>query len=112
MHFDGKHESLKKIKMIPKSFWISKKTKEKYPIKWKIEIPERKIILDVVAMVKNQEVVAGPAHYWEGPINVKGVVNGKKVKGQGFMELVSHASPYGKFSFEGIRQLINQILEK
>ena len=44
MHPDGKHESLKKIKMIPKSFWISKKTKEKYPVKWRIEIPERKII--------------------------------------------------------------------
>ncbi len=111
MYSNGKHESLNELKLVPSWIWTSRKTKEKYPLRWKIEIPERKIILEISASVKNQEVIAGAANYWEGPIDVKGKFNGKKIKGAGFMELVGNASPYGKYSIDEIIKSIEKLFK-
>ena len=94
---DGSQESLEELNLKPGAIWKSRKTKDSYPLVWKIEIPQRDIKLTVEAAVKDQEVVAGLARYWEGPIEIEGTVGDKKVKGAGFMELVNNASPYGKY---------------
>ncbi len=36
----------------------------------------------------------GSINYWEGPLQVKGTFDGKKVNGVGFMELVGYSSQY------------------
>ena len=39
-------------------------------------------------------MVFGSINYWEGPTKVSGLFKGRKVKGQGFMELVGYPSEY------------------
>ncbi|MDD5290594.1 MAG: lipocalin family protein [Patescibacteria group bacterium] len=95
MDSGGKQENPKGLKLTPgRKVWESGKTKAKYPLAWKIEIPERKINLKVSALVKNQEMIFGSINYWEGPIEASGSISGKKVKGSGFMELVGYPSKY------------------
>jgi len=97
---DGRQESLKGLELIPgKNIWESKKTKTKYPLAWEIKIPEKKISLKVSALIKNQEIIFGSINYWEGPLDIKGVINGKKVRGVGFMELVGYNSDYGNIDY-------------
>lgn len=75
-------------------FWKSKKTKARYPLLWKIEIPEGDIKIETTSLVKNQEMIFGPINYWEGPMKVIAKIKGKKIKGRGFMELVGYPSDY------------------
>jgi predicted secreted hydrolase len=70
--------------------WKSPMTKTRYPLSWKIEIPSKRIALDIKPLIKNQEVLFGAINYWEGPLDVTGTVKGKRVKGQGFLELVGY----------------------
>ena len=72
------------------NIWESPVTKAKYPLSWKIEIPSKNILLELDAISKSNEVLFGIINYWEGSMNIKGSINGKKVKGQGFMELVGY----------------------
>jgi len=74
--------------MLPKKMWKSSVTGAKYPTQWRIEIPSKKIVLELKAPIEKQELLFGSMNYWEGPIVVTGTMNGKKVRGRGFMELV------------------------
>jgi len=72
--------------------WKSQKTKAEYPLEWKIEIPEFNIALTAKALVKQQEMLFGTINYWEGPLAIKGEMEGKKVSGVAFSELVGYPS--------------------
>lgn len=79
-------------------YWNSPQTNAKYPLEWKITIPEFSIEINVDAAFPKQEMpILGPLHaIWEGACNVYGqetLSNGKKktLKGKGFMELVGYA---------------------
>lgn len=85
--------SFQKIK-----YWDSLKTKARYPIEWKIIIPEFSIELHVIATFQEQEMpIIGPLQaIWEGTCNLSGqetLSNGKRktLDGKGFMELVGYA---------------------
>lgn len=111
----GKHESLKKLILLPqKEKFISSITKAKYPLEWCLQIPEREIDLKVKAKIKEQEMVFGTINYWEGPLDVKGTVKGKPVKGMGFMELVGYESNYSNTSFVigEIKGVLSKIYKK
>ena len=47
------------------------------------------------------KLVFGQINYWEGAINVEAIINGKKIKGLGFMELVGYPSDYNYLILEG-----------
>ncbi len=81
-------------------YWKSKKTKAKYPLSWKIEIPEGNIFIKAEAMMKDQEMIFGQINYWEGPMKVTAIINGKKIKGRGFTELVGYESDYNYLMLE------------
>ncbi len=83
-----KAEFARDLIMLPTNFWKSKSTGANYPTQWKIEVPSKRIVLDIKARSEKQEVVFGSINYWEGPTLVSGKINGKNVKGVGFMELV------------------------
>ncbi len=71
--------------------WKSLVTKAEYPLSWRIEIPSQNVDLEVKPLLKKQEVLFGTINYWEGPLTVRGTINKKKVKGNGFLELVGYA---------------------
>lgn len=113
MDSNGKQENLKGLKLTPgHNVWESEETKAKYPLAWKIEIPDRKINLKVSALVKNQEIIFGSINYWEGPLAVSGLFKGKKVKGMGFMELVGYPSEYDNVDYvkSELEKVVNHFL--
>ncbi|MDZ4845599.1 MAG: polyprenyl synthetase family protein [Chitinophagales bacterium] len=84
----GNRKAYTKFNLQPLDKWTSMRTFNDYPIKWKLEIPEAKIALDVTTPFEQQEfmtVISKPA-FWEGRINTEGTFNGKTVKGPGFVE--------------------------
>jgi len=60
-------------------WWTSPHTKARYPAKWKVEIPQYHLSLEITPTNADQEM--RPRHesaiYWEGSCDVKGTVAGK-----------------------------------
>jgi predicted secreted hydrolase len=83
-----KGEFAEDLILLPKKIWKSRVTCAEYPTAWRIEVPSKKIALDVKAVMEKQEILFGSLNYWEGPTGVSGTMGGKKVHGRGFMELV------------------------
>jgi predicted secreted hydrolase len=74
-----------------KNIWVSSDTKTKYPLSWQIRIPQFGADFKVEPLIKNQEMIFGFINYWEGPLKVSGIFQGKKISGQGFLELVGYS---------------------
>jgi len=90
--------------------WKSKKTGTIYTLSWEIKIPKERIILEVESLINNQEVNFGTINYFEGSLNVQGNVGDRRVRGEGFMELVSYPSDYTKLKF--LKDKFNWTLKK
>ncbi len=68
--------------------FISQETGSEYYLDYEIIIPAFDLNLLVKPFNKKQEMIFGTINYWEGGIEIKGSLKGKKIKGQGFMEIV------------------------
>ena len=111
MDKDGESYNTTKVKITPlKNKWKSKKTGTVYPTAWRIQIPSKKIDLTAESLIKNQEVIFSAINYLENPLKVKGIIDNKKVKGQGFMELVGY--PIKKSRIKVYEQEIKDLIEK
>ncbi len=108
---DNRQKTFSDIKFKPLGKnWKSKKTGTIYPLSWEIQIPEAKLSLDVDALVDDQEINFGTINYFEGPLKVRGKLDGKTVAGKGFMELAGYPSNYTKMKF--LRDEFNMALDK
>ncbi|AKM78320.1 MAG: hypothetical protein UY31_C0028G0006 [Candidatus Wolfebacteria bacterium GW2011_GWE1_48_7] len=96
---DGIQTKAQRIILTPIAHWTSRTTKTRYPLEWKIELPDEHISLLITPQVKNQEMLFAGMHYWEGPTQITGTVGKKKVSGHGFMELVGYRSRYSNIEF-------------
>jgi geranylgeranyl pyrophosphate synthase/predicted secreted hydrolase len=86
------------LTLVPKKTWRSMRTFLDYPTAWQMEVPAQQLALEVEATFDDQEfitVVSKPA-FWEGRVNVRGTIGGKRVSGIGFLE---------RSGFEPIRPL-------
>lgn len=81
------------FRMTPIEYWQSAASGAKYPIGWRMEIPEQGLDFTVHAAVQNQELAFPPLVYWEGAIDVKGTRNEKPIAGRGYLELTGYAGP-------------------
>ena len=79
----------------------SKETKAEYPLEWTIRIPEWDAQLHASAMMDDGEMVFGAINYWEGPVRISGRVQGRSVKGVGFMELAGYPYDYNYLVLAG-----------
>lgn len=69
-------------------WWTSVRSFNEYPIEWKVQIESAGVDLTLTAPFADQEfmtLIAKPA-FWEGRVDVKGVMNGGSVSGKGFIE--------------------------
>jgi len=99
---DGKQSQYEKAVLTPSiNVWKSDKTKAEYPTSWHIEIPGGNIEIDTSSTMDDQEMVFGQVNYWEGPMSVVARIDGKKIKGKGFMELVGYPSDYNYLLLTG-----------
>ncbi|MCW8132200.1 MAG: carotenoid 1,2-hydratase [Planctomycetota bacterium] len=85
--------------------WTSPRTKDekgapaKYPAKWKLTIPSRRVELIVTPLLPGQELTTPGTtgvNYWEGLCRFEGTVGDKKVSGRGYVELVGYAGRFLK----------------
>jgi len=74
--------------------WLSTKTFNEYPTRWKITSNELKLDLRLEAVFENQEfgtVISKPA-FWEGRLNVTGTHLNKSITGYAYLERHGHVS--------------------
>lgn len=91
----AEHLKLSEFKIETTQSWTSETTEITYPAGWKIELPGRKINLNIQPDMNDQELLrlrSINASYWEGSVSVEGTVAGETIKGKGYVELVG----YGK----------------
>lgn len=86
---DGSSATTTRITFTPRGpRWKSPHTGASYPLRWRIRIPGLKISLECSPRITDGEMRFGAVNYWEGPMSARGTRNGKKIEGDGFMELV------------------------
>jgi len=69
--------------------WKSPHSKITYPSRWHLAIPDQNLELDIVPLIKDQELNVS-YRYWEGAVSVTGTKNGKPISGQGYVELAGY----------------------
>ena len=86
--------SLSDVKIEVLDHWESPRTKGVYPIRWIFSIPGQKIRLDLEAAFNDQELITTNStriSYWEGAVKLKGIMNGRRVTGLGYVEMTGYA---------------------
>ena len=74
--------------------WASPATGGRYPVEWRVRSTREALDLVVRAVVDDQELRTGEStriNYWEGAIDVSGSVNGRTVRGRGYLEMTGYA---------------------
>jgi predicted secreted hydrolase len=78
-----------KVSFYPgEKFWKSQKTEKKYPMEWNLKLGG--YTLEISPTFEDQEFIAARStrnSYWEGGVRVIGELDGKIVKGNGYLEL-------------------------
>jgi len=96
--------------------WKSSETKAVYELEWLIELPELNLKIKTIPKNTDQEIIFGNINYWEGGLSVEAQLDGKEIKGIGFLEMVGvpmHRS-LAKIYLEKGRALVNdpELLKK
>jgi len=89
---DGRATQLQRadFTLQPLEYWTSPKTGAKYPVKWRISVPSKGVVLECAAAVRGQELVSeddSSPTYWEGAVTYSG-----SSAGVGYLEMTG----YGK----------------
>ncbi len=63
----------------PQAYWTSKKSKLKYPMKWRVKVPAEDVDIILSPVIKSSEFDARMtiySTYWEGAVNISGTETG------------------------------------
>lgn len=93
------HLKLSDYKLRSLGTWKSPVTKAEYPSGWHASIPSRKVELDIIPQLADQELAkrsSTDVTYWEGACRVSGTMNGAKVSGQAYVELTGYGEAFSK----------------
>ena len=90
---DGRATPLEhsEFQLQPLEYWTSPRTGARYPVKWRIAVPQWKIALECAAAIPEQELAAdnaGGITYWEGAARYSG-----PVEGVGYPEMTGYDKP-------------------
>lgn len=69
--------------------WLSPSTGARYPIRWRVRLPQQGLDLTVNAYIPDQELRVG-FRYWEGAVAISGTSGGQPVAGSGYVELTGY----------------------
>jgi predicted secreted hydrolase len=95
----AKHIKLEQFKIGTSDTWHSVKSGGTYPYGWHISVPDEKLDVTLTAGVQDQELnTAAPTGitYWEGSVSIDGTSNGKKITGQGYVEMTGYSEKFKK----------------
>ncbi len=77
------------FELTPTGTWASTRTGITYPSGWELRFPDLEIDLTITPLVADQEMDVSFV-YWEGAIDVTGVMRGEAVTGRGYVELTGY----------------------
>jgi predicted secreted hydrolase len=69
--------------------WTSPESRAEYPARWWLQVPSEGLALEISPRVSDQEMRTSFT-YWEGAVQVEGVSRGRRVAGQGYVELTGY----------------------
>jgi len=72
-----------------RKYWESEHG-SRYPIEWTMSVPKLDLQIDVVPVLRNQELIT-TVRYWEGAVDVEGLSGRQVVSGRGYVELTGYA---------------------
>jgi predicted secreted hydrolase len=70
--------------------WKSPQTGTRYPSRWRVQVPSEALDLVVEPWLEDQEMRTSFV-YWEGAVRLSGVSGGRRVQGQGYVEMTGYA---------------------
>ena len=96
VHTNGssQHLTLSDFQIKPDGWWQSPKSNGKYPSAWTLLIPNQDMTLTLTPTVPDQELITTRSTgvtYWEGSVIIQGTVQGKPMKGKGYVELTGYS---------------------
>jgi predicted secreted hydrolase len=71
------------------SHWQSSKSKAKYPARWRLDLVNEGINLEISTVLAEQELIT-TVRYWEGAVSVQGKDKASKLSGYGYVELTGY----------------------
>lgn len=80
--------------LAPERWWTSPATEGRYPVAWRIELPELGLSLTLEPAFDGQELRPGRGlafAYWEGAVTARGTRGARAVQGEGYLELTGYA---------------------
>jgi predicted secreted hydrolase len=81
------HLTAQEFSLEPERYWVSEKTKARYPVTWRIRVPSLALSLQCNAMLDSQELTGGN-NYWEGAVQYSGSAGGV-----GYLEMTGYDKP-------------------
>ena len=70
-------------------YWTSPLSEVRYPVQWRLAVPQAQLDLSIVPYIPNQEVDLS-VRYWEGAVRVSGTAGGQAIGGSGYLELAGY----------------------
>jgi predicted secreted hydrolase len=71
--------------------WTSPNTGAEYPSKWTLSIPMQELRLRATPLLADQEMNVS-YNYWEGAVEVDGIMQGTSISGSGYVEMTGYAA--------------------
>lgn len=94
---ETRHLDADDIRLRPVGHWTSPHSGARYPVRWKLSVPELAYTLEIRTEVAEQEMRTPRStnvSYWEGSIEINGARGGKPVTGVGYLEMTGYARPF------------------
>lgn len=84
----GERQTFKNARLIPTETWQSPRSYVEYPTRFRLEVEQAGLELEIEASFADQEVltVISDPGFWEGRVNVVGAFAGEPVTGRGWVE--------------------------
>ncbi|UCD31620.1 MAG: carotenoid 1,2-hydratase [Desulfobacterales bacterium] len=92
-----KHLSGHDIEITVTDTWSSPNSRAVYPARWRIRISSPAMELIIVPNLADQEMRTNETTgviYWEGSVSVRGLKKGRRINGQGYVELTGYAKAF------------------
>jgi len=90
------HLAAADFQLEPLEYWLSPRSHQRYPIRWRLRIPSQGYDLMIEPVIPNQELSlrlfkAINLHYWEGMCTVTGTHHGRPVTGHSYVEITNRS---------------------
>lgn len=88
---DGTYRTLtnEEVTLEPMDQWRSPATGMRYPVTWRLRVPQEDMALEIMPYINDQELDVSVT-YWEGAVRVTGRARGKPVTGNGYLEMTGY----------------------